>query len=96
LLSAAGTDHAGALGVAAGVSAATTAAGLFLLFGGAAWFAALGRRITMFPEKVLIVRGKRECLPAIAAHELLIFSHKSLSSILSCVCVADTAEVPAV
>jgi hypothetical protein len=45
-------------------------------------FAALRRRITTFAEEFLILGGKRECLPAIAAHELLIFSHISLSSML--------------
>jgi hypothetical protein len=79
LLSATGADHAGALGFATGVSPATTA-GLFLFFGLTAWFAALRGRVTMLPEKILIVAGKRESLPAIAAHELLIFSHMSLSS----------------
>jgi hypothetical protein len=55
---------------------------LFLFLGLAAWFAALRGRVTMLPEKILIVASKRECLPAIAAHELLIFSHISLSFIV--------------
>ena len=59
---------------------------LFVLLGLAARFAALRRRITTFAEEFLILGGKRECLPAIAAHELLIFSHISLSSMLL-VCV---------
>jgi hypothetical protein len=54
---------------------------LILLLGLAACFAALRRRITTFAEEILILRGKREGLPAIAAHELLIFSHISLSSV---------------
>jgi hypothetical protein len=58
---------------------------LFVLLGLPARFAALRRRITTLAEKFLILCGKRECLPAIAAHELLIFSHISLSSMLQCV-----------
>jgi hypothetical protein len=59
---------------------------LFLFLGLAARFAALGRRITTFAEELLILSRKREGLPAIAAHELLIFSHISLSYLLQ-VCV---------
>jgi hypothetical protein len=64
---------------------------LFVLLGLAARFAAFRRRITTFAEELLILSRKREGLPAIAAHELLIFSHKSLSSVLQ-VCAAF--EVP--
>jgi len=60
---------------------------LFVLLGLAACLAALRRRIAAFAEERLIVGGKREGLPAIAAHELLIFSHISLSSMLQ-VCAA--------
>lgn len=80
LLPAAGADNACALGCAALVSAAAT--GLLVLLGLAAWLAALGRRITTLAEELLIFSRKREGLPAIAAHELLIFSHISLSSVL--------------
>jgi hypothetical protein len=66
-------------------AAATAAARLFVLLGLPARFAALRRRITTLAEELLILRSKRECLPAIAAHELLIFSHISLSSMLQCV-----------
>jgi hypothetical protein len=55
---------------------------LFVLLGLTARFATLRRRITTLAEKFLVLRGKRERLPAIAAHELLIFSHISLSSML--------------
>jgi len=64
---------------------------LFLFLGLAARFAALGRRITTIAEELLIFRSKCERLPAITAHELLIFSHISLSSILR-VCAAF--EIP--
>jgi hypothetical protein len=82
LLSASGADHACALRRTAAVSATTAATLLFVLLGLTARFAALRRRITTLAEKFLVLRGKRERLPAIAAHELLIFSHISLSSIL--------------
>jgi hypothetical protein len=55
---------------------------LFVFLGLAARFAALGRRIAPFAEELLILARKREGLPAIAAHELLIFSHISLSYLL--------------
>jgi hypothetical protein len=80
LLSASGADHRCTPRFTA--VAAATAAGLFVLLGLTAGLAALGRRITTFAEEVLILSGKRECLPAIAAHKLLIFSHISLSSML--------------
>jgi hypothetical protein len=80
LLSAPRTDHACALRWAALISAAAT--GLFVLLGLAACFAALRRWKTTFAEEVLIVSRKREWLPAIATHELLIFSHISLSFML--------------
>jgi len=67
------------------------AARLFVLLGLAARFAALRRRITAFAEESLILSRKREGLPAIAAHELLIFSHISLSSVIQ-VCAA--LEIP--
>jgi hypothetical protein len=81
LLSAPGTDHRCTPRFTALVAAATTAS-LLVLLRLAACFAALGRRIATFAEEVLIFCGKRECLPAIAAHKLLIFSHISLSSML--------------
>jgi hypothetical protein len=62
--------------------AAATAARLLVLLSLAACLAALWRRIASLAEEVLILSGKRESLPAIAAHELLIFSHISLSSML--------------
>jgi hypothetical protein len=64
---------------------------LFVFLGLAARFAAFRRRITALPEKLLILRRKREGLPAIAAHELLIFSHISLSSLLQ---LCDAFEIP--
>jgi hypothetical protein len=82
LLSASGANHACALRRTAAVSATAAATLLFVLLGLTARFAALRRRITTLAEKFLVLRGKRERLPAIAAHELLIFSHISLSSIL--------------
>jgi hypothetical protein len=69
----------------------TAAARLIVLLGLATGFAALGRRIATLAEEFLILRGKREGLPAIAAHELLIFSHISLSSILQ---VFAAFEIP--
>jgi hypothetical protein len=66
------------------VPAATTtaAARLFVLLCLAACFTALRCRITSFAEELLILGRKREGLPAIAANELLIFSHVSLSSMI--------------
>jgi hypothetical protein len=64
---------------------------LFVLLGLAAWFAALRRGITTITEELLILGRKREGLPAIAAHELLIFSHISLSSMHS---VSAAFEIP--
>jgi len=58
------------------------AARLFTLLGLAACFAALRCRITTFHKERLILGRKRECLPTIAAHELLICGHISLSSML--------------
>jgi hypothetical protein len=78
LLSAPGADHGRALRCAAVVSAAR----LFVFLGLAARFTPLGRRISAFPEELLILSRKREGLPAIATHELLIFSHISLSMML--------------
>jgi hypothetical protein len=52
---------------------------LLVLLGLAARFTALRRRITTLAEELLILGGKREGLPTIAAHKLLIFSHISLS-----------------
>jgi hypothetical protein len=59
---------------------------LLVLLGLAARFAALRRRITALAEEILILRCKREGLPTIAALELLIFSHISLSFRPSGVC----------
>jgi hypothetical protein len=60
---------------------------LLVLLRLAACLAALRRRITTFAEELLILSSECEVLPAIAANELLIFSHISLSSILQ-VCAA--------
>jgi hypothetical protein len=59
LLSAAGTDHARALGRAALVSA-SAAARLLVLLGLAACFTTLRRRITTLAEVLLILARKRE------------------------------------
>ena len=74
-------------------AAATTL--LFVLLGLAAWFAALRRRITAIAEEFLILCRKREGLPAIAAHELLISSHKSLSSVLLVCAAFEIPDFPA-
>jgi hypothetical protein len=81
LLSASGADHACTLRCTAAVPAAAATL-LLVLLGLTARFAALRRRITTLAEEFLVLSGKRECLPAIAAHELLIFSHISPSSML--------------
>lgn len=70
---------------------APAAARLFVLLSLAACFTALRRRITTFAEELLILGSKRERLPAIAANELLIFSHMPLSLMLQ-VCAAVAAE----
>jgi len=88
LLPAPGADDACALGRAALKPAA---ARLLVLLGLAACFAALGRGVTTIAKELLILGRKREGLPAIAAHELLIFSHISLSSMHS---VSAAFQVP--
>ncbi|MFZ0305406.1 MAG: hypothetical protein WAL75_22140 [Terracidiphilus sp.] len=80
LLPATGTDDRRTPRFAALIAAAATAP-LFVLLCLATRLAALRRRIATFAEEILILSGKREGLPAIAAHKLLIFSHNSLSSI---------------
>jgi hypothetical protein len=89
LLSAPGTDHGRTTRFTALISAA--AARLFVFLGLTARFAALRRRITTLAEEFLILRSECERLPAIAAHELLIFSHISLSSMLQ---VNAALEIP--
>jgi hypothetical protein len=89
LLSAAGTDHRCALGCTPLVSAAAPC--LFVLLGLTACLATLRRRITAIAEELLILGSKCECLSAIAAHELLISSHKSLSSMHQ---VSAAFEIP--
>jgi len=82
LLPAPGTDYRCSLRLAALVSTTTSSALLFILLCLTAWFAALGRRVTAFAEKILVFAGKRECLSAVATHELQILSHMFLSSLL--------------
>ena len=87
LLSAPGAGHRCTRRRTALISTATAAARLFRFPGLTACFTALRRRITTFTEELLILARKREYLPAIAAGELLISSHRFLSSMLQ-VCAA--------
>ena len=66
---------------------------LFVLLGLPACFAALRRRITAFAEEFLILSRKCERLPAITAHELLIFSHRSLSFVFQVCAAFEVASI---
>jgi hypothetical protein len=93
LLAASGTDHAGSTRFTALVPAASAPALLFVLLSLAACLAALRRRIPAITEEFLILCSKCEGLPAIAAHQLLIFSHKSLSNCIKCVLHSKPIEL---
>ena len=79
LLSAPGTDHAGASRFAL----VSPTVRLFVFLCLAAWFATFGSRIATFTKELLFFARKREFLPAVAAHQLKI-SHGFLSSIPCC------------
>jgi hypothetical protein len=89
LLPTCGTDHTCSLGCTALVP---TAARLLVLLGLTARSAALRCRITTIAEEFLILGGKSKSLPAIAADELLILSHISLSSLLQMRAASAAAE----
>jgi hypothetical protein len=78
LLTASRTDHARALRGTA-LESPTASARLLVLLCLAAWLAPLGRRVTAVAKKLLVVGGKREYLSTVAASELQIVSHISLS-----------------
>lgn len=80
LLSTSGTGYGCPLRCTALI--ASTAARLFRFLGLTASLTALRRRITTFAEELLVLGGKTKGLSAIAAHELLISSHRFLSSML--------------
>lgn len=81
LLSAPGTGHAGTARLAlvsAVVCVVSTTTRLLVFLCLTAGFAAFGTRITTFTKELLFLAGKREFLPAVAAHQLEV-SHGFLS-----------------